>query len=78
VELDLRAYKANDSAERVLEVVLPRKRLQATIFLPEGSEPGEYDLQVLDSRRHAVASARSRAEVAIRSPPFEPLWISVP
>jgi hypothetical protein len=63
MEFDLRAYKPKDSAARLPELELARKRLHATILLPDGSEPGEYELQVVDSRRHPWASARSRAEI---------------
>jgi hypothetical protein len=63
MELDLRTYKATDSAARVPELMLTRKRLHATILLPDGSEPGQYELQLEDSRQHPWASARSRVKI---------------
>src|SRR5687768_15097382 len=57
-ELDLRKYTVTRSEERpgrqpVLE--LPRGRLDLTILLPVGSEPGGYEVQILDSELRSRA-----------------------
>ena len=65
-ELDLRKYTVARSEERpakqpVLE--LPRGRLNLTILLPVGSEPGGYEVQILDSDLRSRASASGSAEI---------------
>ncbi len=69
-ELDLRRYTVSRSDEKSPErprLRLTRGRLQATIFLPVGSEPGRYEIQVLDealqSRLAAVGTAEFRDKV---------------
>ena len=42
---------------------LPRGRLSVTILLPVGSEPGSYEIQVLDSELKSRASATGQAEI---------------
>jgi len=66
VELDLRKYSVTrrdqPPAEQPL-LTLPRGRLALTILLPTGSEPGDYDVQILDSSSRPVSSAGGTAEI---------------
>lgn len=69
-ELDLRRYTVSRSDEKSPErprLSLTRGRLQATILLPVGSEPGRYEIQVLDealqSRLAAVGTAEFRDKI---------------
>jgi hypothetical protein len=65
-ELDLRKYavvRSQEKAEERPPVSLPRGRLSATILLPVGSEPGPYEVQVLDSNLQSKASATGEAEI---------------
>jgi hypothetical protein len=66
VTLDLRPYSVTRSAETpdsppVLE--LPRGVVELTLLLPVGSEPGLYDVQLLDAGRRSVAAARGEATI---------------
>lgn len=66
VTLDLRPYVVTRSAETPdgpPPLELPRGMLELTLLLPVGSEPGLYDVQVLDAERRSVASARGEAEI---------------
>ncbi len=63
---DLRPYAVTRSAqEPALSTPLtyPRGRLRVTLFLPTGSEPGAYDVRLLDAGRRPVASATAHAEL---------------
>lgn len=60
VRLDLRKGTARASQGDRVRLVVPSQRLHATIVLPEEAVAGDYDVQVLDSRRSAVASATSQ------------------
>jgi hypothetical protein len=65
-ELDLRKYTVARTDQITPErppVSLPRGRLTATILLPVGSEPGTYEVQILDSNLRSVASATGDAEI---------------
>ena len=65
-ELDLRKYtvaRTDQSTPERPPVSLPRGRLTATILLPVGSEPGTYEVQILDSNLRSVASATGDAEI---------------
>ena len=64
--LDLRKYAVTRSEQTQPEpeaVSVPRGRLNLTMLLPVGSEPGEYDVQILDSDLTSRASSRGRAEI---------------
>ena len=64
--LDLRPFTVTRGDERAKQtegLVLSRARLKATILLPVGSEPGEYEVQVLDANLTSRASARGRAAI---------------
>ena len=66
VRVDLRNYSVtrNEQQQRQLEPVpLARGRLRVTILLPVGSEPGHYDVQLLDSALRSQASATGQAEI---------------
>jgi hypothetical protein len=65
-ELDLRNYSITRSeqdsfSERPL--VLNRARLQVTIYLPVGSEPGRYELQILDGSLQSRFSGEVEATI---------------
>jgi hypothetical protein len=63
---DLRPYaiqRGDQNQAAPLPVLLPRDRVRATILLPVGSEPGTYDLQVLDPNRQVLASSRGTAVI---------------
>lgn len=64
--LDLRPFAVIRSDGRAAEpegLMLPRGRLNVTILLPVGSQPGEYEIQILDAELQARASARGTAEI---------------
>ena len=44
-------------------LVVSRGRVNATILLPVGSAPGEYDVRILDADLRARATARGSAEI---------------
>lgn len=65
-ELDLRQYAVTRSDQKQSDrppLSLPRGRLTVTILLPVGSEPGSYEIQVLDSELKSRASATGQAEI---------------
>ena len=65
-ELDLRKYsvlRSEQSADTPEPVTLPIGVVEVTLLLPVGSEPGEYEIQVLDSDLKSKAAARSAAEI---------------
>jgi hypothetical protein len=64
--LDLRPFAVTRGDERTKEpqeLVLSRARLKATILLPVGSEPGEYEVQVLNADLKSRASAKGHAAI---------------
>jgi hypothetical protein len=64
--LDLRPLAVTRSEEQKVEaapLVVPRGRVNATILLPVGSSPGEYDVRILDADLRARATARGSAEI---------------
>jgi hypothetical protein len=64
--LDLRPFAVTRSDERAVKpdgIVLPGGRLNVTILLPVGSEPGAYEIQVLDADLQARASAKETAAI---------------
>ena len=65
VHVDLRNYSVtrNDQQRQLEPVPLERGRLRLTILLSVGSEPGEYDVQLLDSSLRSRASARGQAVI---------------
>ena len=65
-QLDLRKYSVTRSEEKTVKqpvLELPRARLDLTMLLPVGSEPGPYDVQVLDSDLRSRATATGSAEI---------------
>lgn len=65
-ELDLRKYAVTRSDQEKVErqpIPLPRGRLSITVLLPVGSEPGTYEVQVLDSGLKSRGSASGEAEI---------------
>lgn len=64
--LDLRKYTVLRSDQQQAEpqpISLPRGKLNLTLLLPVGSEPGEYDVQVLDRDLTSRASTSAAAEI---------------
>jgi hypothetical protein len=65
--IDLRPFTVMRSGDAAAgspaTMKLPRARLDLTIFLPIGSEPGEYELQLVDAASSIVASARTEAAI---------------
>jgi hypothetical protein len=65
-EVDLRRYTVTRSelsqADRV-PLTLLRRRLVLTLLLPVGSEPGPYEIRVLDSSLQSSASATGEAAI---------------
>ena len=65
-ELDLRTYSVTRSEQAQTPpppLSLQRGRLNVTILLPVGSEPGGYEVQVLDSELRSRAKATGQAEI---------------
>lgn len=65
-QLDLRPLAVTRSDEQKAEappLVVSRGRVNATILLPVGSAPGEYDVRILDADLRARATARGSAEI---------------
>lgn len=66
--LDLRPFSVTRGAERSAEpdpVALPRGHVKATLLLPVGAEPGEYEIRLLDDQR-LVLRASSTGSATIR------------
>ncbi len=64
--LDLRPFSVTRSDERTKDappLVLSRARLSVTILLPVGSEPGSYDVQLLDSSLQSRATSTGTANI---------------
>lgn len=64
--LDLRPLAVTRSEEQrvaAAPLVVPRARVNATILLPVGSSPGEYDVRILDADLRARATAKGSAEI---------------
>lgn len=64
-QLDLRPYALTRGTQRskLPPLSLPRGRTSVTILLPTGSEPGRYEVQVLDSQLASKASAAGDASL---------------
>ena len=65
-ELDLRQYSVTRSEQAQAApppLSMQRGRLNATILLPVGSEPGAYEVQVLDSELRSKATASGEAAI---------------
>ena len=65
-ELDLRKFavlRSEQAAERQEPVVVPTGVVELTLLLPVGSEPGPYDIQVLDADLKPLSTAHSVAEI---------------
>ena len=66
MEVDLRKYSVTRNEQQKPEtgpVSLGRARSHLTILLPVGSEPGGYEIQVLDSGLRSQASASGEAAI---------------
>jgi len=65
-ELDLRPYgimRGDTQAADRPPLQVPRGRVLVTLFLPTGSEPGPYDVEVRDSNGVSRASGRGEANL---------------
>lgn len=65
-KLDLRPFAVTRNDQPAAEaegIVLPRGRLNVTILLPVGYEPGEYEMQVLDAELQVRAGAKGTATI---------------
>lgn len=65
-ELDLRKFavtRSDQASPEATPVLLPIGIVDLTLLLPVGSEPGAYDIQVLDSDLKSRASARAVGEI---------------
>lgn len=65
-ELDLRKYavtRTDQASPDVTPVSLPIGVVDLTLLLPVGSEPGAYDIQVLDSNLKSRAAAGAVGEI---------------
>lgn len=65
-ELDLRKFavlRSEQATERPDPVVVPTGIVELTLLLPVGSEPGPYDIQVLDADLKSLSTAHSVAEI---------------
>ena len=65
-ELDLRKFvvrRSEQAAEPLAPVSLPVGLVDLTLLLPVGSEPGAYDIQLLDSDLKSRAAARGVGEI---------------
>lgn len=66
VTLDLRPYSVTRSptaSEAPPPLVLPRGVVALTLLLPVGSEPGAYEVQLLDAQQRSLASAQGEAAI---------------
>lgn len=64
--LDLRPFavtRGDDRAKEAAALVLSRAPLKATILLPVGSEPGAYEVQLLDVNLQSRASSLGTATI---------------
>lgn len=65
-ELDLRKFTATRSQQTDAEtapVTLPKALVDLTLLMPVGSEPGSYDVQLLDADLQSKASAHAAGEI---------------
>lgn len=59
-----RSAEKNPSGGAVQVQTLPRRAVDLTVYLPRGSEDGEYQLEFLNSRDDILLSARGHAAIA--------------
>jgi hypothetical protein len=65
-ELDLRKFavlRSEQSTDRQEPVVVPTGVVELTLLLPVGSEPGPYDVQLLDSNLRSQSEATGAATI---------------
>jgi hypothetical protein len=66
VTLDLRNYgvtRSDAPAEDLPPLLLPRAKVNLTLLLPTGSEPGEYDVRLVGLDDEALASGLGRTGI---------------
>jgi hypothetical protein len=65
-KLDLRPFAVTRGDERARDaaaLTLSRARLKATILLPVGAEPGDYEVQLLDANLQSRATSKGTAAI---------------
>jgi hypothetical protein len=65
-ELDLRNYavtRSDQAADPQPPLVLPRGRVELTLLLPVGSEPGPYEVRLIDDNLQTRAAGSGSAEL---------------
>jgi hypothetical protein len=65
-ELDLRKYavlRREQGASQSEAVLLPSGVVDLTLLLPVGSEPGQYEIQVLDSELSSRTTVRATGDI---------------
>jgi hypothetical protein len=63
---DLRPYavsRSTDTSATVPPLMLPADRLDLTVLLPIGAEPGTYDVRLVDGSSRSLAAASGLAEI---------------
>ncbi|HYN09675.1 MAG TPA: hypothetical protein VES67_20000 [Vicinamibacterales bacterium] len=66
LELDLRPYgvvRSEPLKGNLPPLALSASRLDLTLLLPTGSEPGTYEVRLLDASSRVLASASGQAEI---------------
>jgi hypothetical protein len=66
ITLDLRKYSVTRSDEPAAELpplVLPRAKVNLTLLLPTGSEPGEYEVRVVSPDGRVVSESSGTAQM---------------
>jgi hypothetical protein len=64
--VDLRPYavsRSDDTSATVPPLILPASRLDLTILLPTGAEPGSYDVRLVDESSRSLAAVSGPAEI---------------
>jgi hypothetical protein len=64
--VDLRPYavlRSTDTSATLPPLMLSASRLDLTIFLPTGAEPGSYDVRLVDGSSRSLATASGPAEI---------------
>ena len=58
-----RSGEKSPNGSHVQIQTLPRRAVDLTVYLPRGSEDGEYQLQFLNSRDYVLLSTRAQAAI---------------
>lgn len=77
VTIDLRPFsvmRGDTQSPPPAPVVIPRARLDATIVLPLGAEPGKYQVRLLDDARSVRTQTTGEAEVRASTTTLRTAW----